>query len=172
MMADLFARALQAGIEIDYVRRFILERDLSPGNRYPEHWPWLIRVHTLGFFEVRHPEGPVQLGGKAKQRILELLKVIVAFGPHGAALDTIAQILWPQAEGDAANDALRVALHRLRKLLGTDRAVIVSDGKASSCGPSRAPARAGSRVATWMVPLKCIGGARRSILWLKASIAD
>lgn len=131
MMVDLFARALHAGIEVDYVRRFILERDLSPGNRYPEHWPWLVQVHTLGYFEVRRREEPLQTEGKAKQRVLELLKVMVAFGPHGAALDTIAQMLWPQAEGDAANDALRVALHRLRKLLGTDRAVIVAEGKVS-----------------------------------------
>src|SRR5690606_18581251 len=35
----------------------------------------------------------------------------------------------PEAEGDTARDDLRVALHRLRKLLGDERAVLSTEGR-------------------------------------------
>ncbi|MFP5406791.1 MAG: hypothetical protein ACLGHY_10795, partial [Gammaproteobacteria bacterium] len=70
MMADLLSRALESGIEVDYARRLIRKRRLSPGDRYPERWPWPVRIYTLGRFEVRledQPEDqPVQASGKAK----------------------------------------------------------------------------------------------------------
>jgi ATP/maltotriose-dependent transcriptional regulator MalT/DNA-binding SARP family transcriptional activator len=131
MMRDVFARALEAEIEADYVRRFIRQRGLSPGKHYAEGWPWPVRVYTLGRFEL-HKEGtPMHSAGKAKQRVLDLLKAIIALGPHGVTMEALAGRLWPEAEGDAARDALRVALHRLRKLLDGEQAIDVSDGRVS-----------------------------------------
>ncbi len=129
MMTKLFSRALETGIEVDYVRRFIRKRGLSPGKHSPERWPWPVRIYTLGRFEVRREDLPVQASGKAKQRVLDLLKVIIALGHHGVSLDTVAAALWPLAEGDAGNDALRVTVHHLRKLLGAERALIVAEGR-------------------------------------------
>ncbi|HEY6864951.1 MAG TPA: bacterial transcriptional activator domain-containing protein, partial [Burkholderiales bacterium] len=83
----------------------------------------------LGRFELVRDGVPVKSGGKAQQRVLDLLKAIVAFGPRGAASDTIASALWPASDGDAAQTALDVTLHRLRKLLGLEGAVVVADGR-------------------------------------------
>ncbi|MEO8753023.1 MAG: bacterial transcriptional activator domain-containing protein [Casimicrobiaceae bacterium] len=44
-------------------------------------------------------------------------------------MEALAGALWPDTEGDVAKDALRVALHRLRKLLGGEQSVEVSDGR-------------------------------------------
>jgi DNA-binding SARP family transcriptional activator len=38
-------------------------------------------------------------------------------------------MLWPEAEGDAASDALEVTLRRLRKLLGRDEAIKLHEGR-------------------------------------------
>lgn len=129
MMRELFGRALQADIETDYVHRFIRKRRLTPGAWDLESWPWPIRVYTLGRFEIRKDATPLQSTGKAKQRVLDLLKAIIAHGPHGASADALAELLWPEAEGDTGRDALRVALHRLRKLLGDEQALTMVEGK-------------------------------------------
>ena len=131
MMREIFSRALDADIESDYVRRFIRKRRLAPGPRDTSSWPWAIRIYTLGQFEIRKDGVALQSTGKAQQRVLDLLKTVIAHGPRGAAAEGLAELLWPQAEGDGARDALRVALHRLRRLLGGEQAVIVSEGKAS-----------------------------------------
>ena len=39
--------------------------------------------------------------------------------------------LWPEADGDAAKKAFDITLHRLRKLLGADTAVLIEHGRAS-----------------------------------------
>jgi DNA-binding SARP family transcriptional activator len=38
-------------------------------------------------------------------------------------------MLWPEAEGDAASDALEVTLRRLRKLLGREEAIRLQEGR-------------------------------------------
>ena len=129
LMSELCGKALRHGIETDYVRRLIGKRALEPGASAPETWPWPIRIHALGRFELVRDGVPVKSGGKAQQRVLDLLKAIVAFGPRGAASDTIASALWPASDGDAAQTALDVTLHRLRKLLELEGAVVVADGR-------------------------------------------
>lgn len=37
--------------------------------------------------------------------------------------------LWADQEGDVARDAFRVALHRLRRLLGRTDAIVIEDGR-------------------------------------------
>lgn len=129
MMRELFALALESGIEPEYVRAFIRHRRLAPGRTEVEEWPWPIRIFTLGRFEIHQDGVLLQSTGKAKQRVLDLLKAIIAHGPRGASAESLAELLWPDAEGDAGRDALRVALHRLRKLLGGEHAVQMVDGK-------------------------------------------
>lgn len=68
---------------------------------------------------------------KAHYRVLQLLKVIVALGARQVAVEIVAEHLWPDADGDVALSNLRTALHRLRKLLRHDDALIVQDNKLS-----------------------------------------
>lgn len=129
MARELFATALVEGIETEYVRRFIRHRRLTPGPREVARWPWPIEIHCLGTFEIRRDGAPLQPARKAPQRVLELLKALVAFGPSGADADELAAMLWPQAEGDAGRQALTVTVHRLRRLLGFEQSILAVEGR-------------------------------------------
>ena len=45
--------------------------------------------------------------------------------------DSLIDALWPDAEGDAAHFALTSAIHRLRRLLGREEAIIRQDNEVS-----------------------------------------
>lgn len=68
-------------------------------------------------------------GRKAQRRVLDLLSAIVGFGGEEVHRDSVAAALWPELDGGAARDAFEIALHRLRKLLGRDDAVLLLHGK-------------------------------------------
>ncbi len=133
VMARLCARALEAGIEAEHVKDLIRRCDLFP-ERPPlemEQWPWALRVHTLGGFRLVRDGAPLEFAGKVQQRPLGLLKAVAALGARGVAEEALADALWPEAEGDAARAALATTLHRLRRLLGDERAIRIAEGRAS-----------------------------------------
>ena len=90
-----------------------------------------IAIHTLGGFEILLGDGAPRLTRKSPARLLALLKAIIAFGASAVPEEKLVDAIWPDAEGDAAVTALRVALTRLRKLLRRADAVQMSDGKVS-----------------------------------------
>lgn len=120
-MARLCAKALEVGIEIEYVQFLIRKRRLCPDPPSVEvaDWPWGVKIHTLGHFNLVVDGKPVRFSRKAQQRPLELLQALIAFGGQEVAEATLTDALWPDAEGDAAHEAFSVTLHRLRKLIGT-----------------------------------------------------
>jgi ATP/maltotriose-dependent transcriptional regulator MalT/DNA-binding SARP family transcriptional activator len=131
VMARLCALALDAGIETAYVRKLIKMRNLAlhaPPSAI-EAWPWPVKVYTLGRFELQIDGEPVRFSGKVQKKPLEMLKTLVALGGTEAREGQIAGFLWPDADGDAARSALKVTLHRLRDILGNDRAVQVREGR-------------------------------------------
>jgi DNA-binding SARP family transcriptional activator len=89
---------------------------------YPLH------VYTLGRFSVSRGIEPIRFARKAQHRPLELLKVLVALGGREVATDQLAMALWPESEGDEAYNAFEITLHRLRKLVGVDKALALSNG--------------------------------------------
>ncbi len=133
VMADLCARALEAGIETEYVRRLIQLRNLTdhPPTVEIEAWPWPVKLYTLGGFKMLVNEEPVRFSGKVQKKPLEMLKALVALGGTETREGQIANYLWPDADGDTARSALKITLHRLRGLLGNDRAVQVQEGRIS-----------------------------------------
>jgi len=134
VMARLCAKALEAGIETDYVRTLIQQRALAPSEeaRDLEVWPWPIKIYTLGRLSIfSNDKTLVFKGKKAQGRPLELLQALIALGGRSVPKEAISEILWPTAEGDAAHRAFEATLHRLRRLLGSERAVLLSDGKLS-----------------------------------------
>jgi ATP/maltotriose-dependent transcriptional regulator MalT/DNA-binding SARP family transcriptional activator len=131
VMSFLFSRALEAGIEPDYVRRFIRHRKVTPDTADVPGWPWPVRVYTLGAFRVLQDGEPQHAGRKTPRRVLELLQAIIALGAngmHSASRERLTEALWPDAEGDAARDAFEIALHRLRKLLHGENAIRLEGG--------------------------------------------
>lgn len=129
--STLLAEALLAGIETDYVRRVIRRYAVQAPLQDLEAWPWPVRVHTLGCFELLRDDEPVEFAGKAPKKVLSLLKAIIAFGGHHVPQQQIIDALWSQDEADLAQKSLGVALARLRKLLGSGEAVLLSDQRLS-----------------------------------------
>src|SRR5262249_47013769 len=133
IMAGLCARALEAGIEPDYVRGLVQKRGLVPETPpvEAEAWPWPIKILTLGRFEVLLDGQPVRFARKVQRKPLALLKALIAFGGRGVREELVMDALWPDAEGDAARVALASALHRLRGLLGREQAILRQEGRLS-----------------------------------------
>jgi ATP/maltotriose-dependent transcriptional regulator MalT len=130
-MARVCAHALQAGIEADYAKSLIRKRALAP--EAPAHsikgWPWMFSIHTLGGFRLLRYDEPLATAGKAQRRPLELLQVLVAYGGERVPEGRVTEALWPRIDGDSAHRSFTSTLHRLRKLLGEDRAVLLHEGK-------------------------------------------
>src|SRR2546425_1268700 len=129
VMARLCARALEAGIEVDYVRALIEKRGLVPEEPPVEieAWPWPVRIYTLGRFQVLRADQPLSVARKVQRNALATLKALIALGERGGREEPLCEALWPEAEGDAAHFALASALHRLRRLLGHPAAVVRKD---------------------------------------------
>lgn len=133
MMARLCACALDNGIEVDFVRRLIEHRSLGPAPDYPAgpHWPWPVRIRTLGRFFIENHGTPLQVDYRAQPRPLELLRALISLGGRDVSERRLADLLWPDAEGDAALQSLATTLHRARKLLARDDAIIRGEGRIS-----------------------------------------
>jgi DNA-binding SARP family transcriptional activator len=127
MMASLFSLALQSGVEVSYVQSVIRRRNIQAESQDIEVWPWPIKIYTLGRFEILCDNAPLHSSGKAQHKPLELLKCLCAYGGQTVNQDRLSDVLWPDASGDAAEQALRTTLHRLRKLLHCEEAVRLED---------------------------------------------
>jgi DNA-binding SARP family transcriptional activator len=136
VMARLCCKALEANIEVEYVQDLIRKRDLVP-DEPPleiENWPWPIKIYTLGVFALTIDGEPFSFSGRVRQKPFSLLKALIALGGKGVHEHQIHDALWPDAEGDAAYNAFSTTLHRLRKVLRSERAITVSEGKVSLDG--------------------------------------
>ena len=129
VVAALWADALAQGIERDFIVAAIRRRGISAPAPDTPAWPWPLRVRILGAIAIERDDVPVRLGAKVPLKPLELLKVLAASPQHRLDAQQAECWLWPDADSAAAKAALDVALHRLRKLLGSDAAVTLAGGK-------------------------------------------
>ena len=83
----------------------------------------------LGQVTIEVEGTPLVFNNKAQKKPLELLKALIAKGPRGVSQSILVAELWPDSDGDVGESALRMALHRLRKLFRRDDAVTISEGK-------------------------------------------
>jgi LuxR family transcriptional regulator, maltose regulon positive regulatory protein len=130
ILSLLCAKALETVIEVEYVREFIRKGRLTPPSPAAEYdgWPWPVKIYTLGCFQVLVEGMPLQFSVKAPRRVISLLKLLVACGETGASEEKLADILWPDSDGDAAHRSFAISLHRLRQLLGGAKALQLRDG--------------------------------------------
>ena len=132
VMAPLCARALKEGIEVEYVKSLIRKRkltlDLPPLD--VSEWPWAFKVSTLGRFEILRGDGSNLLSGRGG-RPVEVLKTAIAYGATDVSVDRITDVLWPNIDRDYAHRSFNTTLHRLRKLLGEDEALLLTNGQLS-----------------------------------------
>lgn len=130
-MARLCAQALENGIEVRYARQLVQKRALMPASPplHIENWPWPLKVCTLGTFRIEKGGKPVVFTGKIQQKPLDMFKLLTAQGGNDVSDERIMEALWPDADGDTAFQSFETTLHRLRKLLGIDSAIIRSENK-------------------------------------------
>ena len=110
-LADTAGRNIQLAIEGDGIRP--------------------VTIFTLGRFSLLTNGQPADLGRKFPKRPLELLKAIIAQGGREISLSRLTLLLWPDVDGDKATRSFDTTLHRLRKILGDDRVLVLKDGKLS-----------------------------------------
>ena len=131
--AEQCIAALEADIEPEFARALARAGRLAP--RIPPlrvpRWPWAFRILTFGGFELLRGDTAVEFSGKGPGRPLEMLKVLVALGRHNVRVDQLADALWPQMEADYAHKSFTATLHRLRRMLDDDEAVVLRDGRLS-----------------------------------------
>jgi two-component SAPR family response regulator len=125
VMSRLCAKALEAGIEVDYVSDLIRTLKLIPDSSSLEieTWPYPLKIYTLGRFEIVKDGEALRFSGKGQKKPVEMLKAIIAFGGRDVNEDQLMDCLWPEAAGDTANLSFRTTLHRLRKLAGCEEAI-------------------------------------------------
>jgi LuxR family transcriptional regulator, maltose regulon positive regulatory protein len=128
---ELCEKALEAGIEVEFVREIIRSRGFVPQTPpfHIENWPWPLKIYTLGRFTIVKAGAALQSSGKAQQMPLRLLKVLISLGGREVSEVEVSELLWPDAEGDMAHHSFENNLHRLRKLLGHAEALRFSNGK-------------------------------------------
>ncbi|MBI2400956.1 MAG: hypothetical protein HYV23_07890, partial [Deltaproteobacteria bacterium] len=125
----LLAVAVKAGIEPDFTRDLIRSNALVCPDPEIERWPWQFKVRALGSFEIWNGGEKIQFTRKAKQKPLDLLKALITLGGAAISEQAITDMLWPEAEGDAAHSAFATTLHRLRQLTGADNVLELKNGK-------------------------------------------
>jgi DNA-binding SARP family transcriptional activator len=132
-LAELCAIALDANVEPEFARTLVRDGKLVP--KAPplrvRGWPWPLRVLSCGGFECLRDEAPIELSAKGPGRPMELLKVLVALGMHNVRADQLSDALWPNVEADYAYKSFTATLHRLRKMLEDDDALVLRDGRLS-----------------------------------------
>jgi serine/threonine-protein kinase len=86
------------------------------------------QVLVLGPFTLRRDGEPVDTS-RWQRRVETLFKLLATAPAHRRLKDEIIDIVWPEAEPDAAAGNLRVVVHRLRAALGGgDPSPVISEG--------------------------------------------
>ena len=129
IMAELCAHALDAGIEPEYVQTLIrLRRLRPPADRSTEisAWYWPLQIDVLGTPRIVLDGEPVNLGPRMQDLILAL--ACLGDGRSWISREALADRLWPDSEGDRAQQTLDTAIHRLRKQLGSEPLIMTRPG--------------------------------------------
>ncbi len=130
VLPALCAEALSIGLQPELVRNIIRRFDIAPPEARVQHWPWPLKLMTFGRILLMHSDVSVDLSKRARKPI-ELLKAVIVCGGQEVDTLSIAEMLWPDADGDAAQKAFDITLHRLRKQLADERTLILRRGKIS-----------------------------------------
>lgn len=130
VLPALCAKALSMDLQPDFVLEIIRRFDIAPPEARTPHWPWPLKLTTFGRTSLVRGGVPVDLPRRSRKP-LELLKAIIVCGGREVDTVSVAEMLWPDADGDAAQKAFDVTLHRLRKQLADERALILRQGMIS-----------------------------------------
>lgn len=128
-ITPLYEFALEQNIETDFVVSCIVQNELEvniPLIEY-EHWPWKVKIKTLGELSIHVDNHEISTLGKSLRKPVSLLKALLSLGPWRVSQARLAELLWPDAEADEAIQTLNTTIYRLRKTIGS-KAIWVKDG--------------------------------------------
>ena len=128
-VSQLCAFAVARGIEAEHVVELIRRCKLTWPEGRVGSWP--VTIRALGRFEILKNDQPLQAEGKAQRKPMALLKALVALGGADVPEDKLIDIVWAESLDGDGQKVFDVTMHRLRKLLGHDAAVHVSDRRVS-----------------------------------------
>lgn len=131
LLAGLCAEALEADIEPCYVRRLIDQAGLRPPSPNLVHWPYPVRIYTLGQSVVLVRGQPLRFSGKAQRRPMLLLHCLLARGGRAVPVNLLRQAMGESDDdGDRhySRGAFDMALKRLRHLLAVPDLLLLGDG--------------------------------------------
>jgi len=133
MLAALCAAALRLDIETEFARSLARNAKLTPPPEATRlmQWPRPFHICMLGGLSLSKNGTLLEFSGKGPGRPVELLKVLVALGGQNIRSEQIADALWPRVDADYAHKSFTIALHRLRRLLDDDDALLLRDGRLS-----------------------------------------
>lgn len=127
LLRRLVPYGLELGIEPSYCRWVIAKRRFPPPSSHRACWPWPVKIRALGRLRIYVEDVELEVQGKAQRKPLEVLKLLTAH-PDGLGAARIMDEVWPDLDGDAARNALDIALHRLRKILRSKEALLLISG--------------------------------------------
>lgn len=131
--ARLCELALSHDLESDYVRRLIgcLGLAAPDPDCDPDDWPFRLRVEVLGGLQVGLWTDGAYESLALPARSGQLLEALVWLGGQSVSQEQLADLLWPDADGDAARRSFDTTLHRLRRTLGDERLLRLERGRLS-----------------------------------------
>jgi DNA-binding SARP family transcriptional activator len=135
LLERIAVEALERGIEKDYVRDLVRKHALvlDGAIHYTEDWPWPLKIYTMGRFALVRDGEKISFSRRAQQKPLQLLKALIAMGGRNVSKEHLTEVLWAEADGDMADQSFATTLGRLRKLLGHEKALVLSDGRLTLC---------------------------------------
>jgi DNA-binding SARP family transcriptional activator len=130
IMSRLCSFAIANNSMTGYAQELITKHGLLPdvSTLELEEWPWPVKLYTLGRLELIIKGKKVRFSRKGQEKPMALLMAIVAFGGRNVDSGKLVDALWPDSDGAAGQQALATTLHRLRKIIDVDDAVIFSKG--------------------------------------------
>jgi len=131
VMETILAKALEEGIEVTYAQNLVRRNAIKLKTTHLElkDWPWVLKLHTLGRFGLLKDNKQIRFIRKTQQKPLTMLKALIAFGERDISKEQLNDLLWPEAEGDAAHSAFSTTLSRLRHLLDVNEAIRHKEGR-------------------------------------------
>ncbi|PTN31277.1 AAA family ATPase [Desulfonatronum sp. SC1] len=115
----LCAKALENGLEVEYVRMLVHRHNLSPlvPRSLRTGLPYPLRIRTFGQLSVTSNGMELVSVRKGTRKPLTLLKALIVLGGRDVHEETLRNLLWPDTDGDKAAQSLKFTLHALRKFL-------------------------------------------------------
>ena len=107
-----------------YQRQPVSNWSRSPAGRSADQ---AVRIHTLGRFSVQVYHQPLVPLPTRRQRPFEMLQALIACGGRDVHAEILSQALWPDTDGDNAQNAFDVTLHRLRRAFDIENLFLLSD---------------------------------------------